>query len=98
MFFFSFFNKTIVNNDEQKTAVLRILNNTQVEPYIVYGPPGTGKTVTIVEAILQIMRNTNKRILVCAPANSACDTLAIKLMEHCDRQELIRIHSGSREM
>ncbi|XP_044257882.1 putative helicase mov-10-B.1 [Tribolium madens] len=91
------FNKTIANNPEQKNAVDKIVNNIQDIPYIVFGPPGTGKTITIVEAILQIKKRTKKRILVCAPANSACDMLAIKLIAHCTTQELIRINSSTRE-
>ncbi|XP_018580188.1 putative helicase mov-10-B.1 [Anoplophora glabripennis] len=89
-----FFNNTIVANKEQKMAVLNILNGTSMSaPYVVFGPPGTGKTVTIVEAILQIKKKTNKKILVCAPANAACDMLTEKLMMHCTRRELIRIMS-----
>ncbi|EEZ97839.2 putative RNA helicase armi-like Protein [Tribolium castaneum] len=91
------FNKTIAQNPEQKNAVDKIVNNIQDIPYIVFGPPGTGKTVTIVEAILQIKKRTKKRILVCAPANSACDMLATKLMPHCTTEELIRINSTTRE-
>lgn len=89
-----FYNSTITNNREQKTAVLNILNGTSMSaPYIVFGPPGTGKTVTIVEAILQIKKKTDKKILVCAPANAACDMLTEKLMMHCTKRELIRIMS-----
>jgi helicase MOV-10 len=91
------FNKTIADNSEQKKAVEKILNVTHDLPYIVFGPPGTGKTVTIVEAILQIKNRTKKKILVCAPSNSACDMLAIKLLEKCKKEELIRIHSSTRE-
>ncbi|RZC39005.1 helicase mov-10-B.1 [Asbolus verrucosus] len=92
-----FCNREIIHNFEQKNAVLKILNSVQALPYIVFGPPGTGKTVTIVEAILQIKKHTKKRILVCAPANSACDVLALKLMPYCTKDELIRIHSTTRE-
>lgn len=43
--------------------------------------PGTGKTVTLVEAMEQILTaNPNSRILACAPSNSAADLLAQKLM------------------
>lgn len=67
-------------------------------PFIVFGPPGTGKTVTIVEAILQIKKlRPNAKILVCAPANDACDLLAVKLQPHCTNTELIRVNSECRE-
>lgn len=42
--------------------------------------PGTGKTVTIVEAMRQLLaHNETARLLVCAPNNSAADLLAQKL-------------------
>lgn len=44
------------NNLEQQQAVSQIVNKSAMPaPYLVFGPPGTGKTVTIVEAIAQVM-------------------------------------------
>uniref|UniRef100_W8BT05 Putative helicase MOV-10 n=1 Tax=Ceratitis capitata TaxID=7213 RepID=W8BT05_CERCA len=76
-------NKSIEGNPEQIQAIEQIVSGANpYSPYILFGPPGTGKTTTIVEAILQIyMRETSPHILVTASANSACDTLALKLCE-----------------
>ncbi|CAH1967597.1 unnamed protein product [Acanthoscelides obtectus] len=94
-----FCNRAILTNPEQKIAVSKILNNTaKPVPYIVFGPPGTGKTVTLVEAILQIKRKTQKKILVCAPANAACDVVAEKLMKYCKKNEMIRLMSRTVDM
>ncbi|KAJ8920487.1 hypothetical protein NQ315_005356 [Exocentrus adspersus] len=91
-----FVNESVTRNQEQRTAVVNILNGTSGSfPYIVFGPPGTGKTVTIVEAILQLKKRTGNKILVCAPANAACDMLTEKLMPYCTQEELIRIMSQS---
>ncbi|XP_056633790.1 putative helicase mov-10-B.1 isoform X2 [Diorhabda sublineata] len=91
-----FFDQSIVNNEEQKTAVRNILNRTSGPyPYIIFGPPGTGKTVTVVEAILQLKKKTTHSILVCAPSNAACDMLTEKLIVHCKQNELLRIMSSS---
>ncbi|GLV31202.1 armitage [Carabus blaptoides fortunei] len=90
-----FVNENIRENEEQQQAVMNILNATSGNvPYIVFGPPGTGKTVTIVEAIIQIVRRlADCTILVCAPANAACDMIVAKLAPHFTKEQLIRIHS-----
>ncbi|XP_069689318.1 putative helicase mov-10-B.1 isoform X2 [Periplaneta americana] len=94
-----FINPLIRGNPEQREAVMNILKGTsRPAPYIVFGPPGTGKTVTVVEAILQVKKQIQgSYILVCAPSNAACDLLAQKLVPHCKTEELLRLHSSSRE-
>jgi len=60
--------------------------------------PGTGKTVTIVEAIKQILRrNPSARVLACAPSNSAADVLALRLAELLKPDTLFRFYAPSRE-
>lgn len=58
--------------------------------------PGTGKTVTVVEAMRQIMlKDPNARILACAPSNSAADLIAERLMG-LSPQQLFRLNAPSR--
>ena len=59
--------------------------------------PGTGKTVTIVEAIRQILdQNPHARILACAPSNSAADLIAQRLLA-LSTEEMFRCNAAFRE-
>ncbi|KAI0344524.1 P-loop containing nucleoside triphosphate hydrolase protein [Trametopsis cervina] len=70
--------RKIGDNPPQLEAVAAIVERPAGSvPYVVYGPPGTGKTVTIVEAIRQLIQTKpNARVLACAPSNSAADLIA----------------------
>ncbi len=65
-------------NDSQLAAVRHVLAAQDVA--IIHGPPGTGKTTTLVQAILETCRR-ERRVLVCAPSNTAVDLLTEKLAE-----------------
>ncbi|XP_078437162.1 P-loop containing nucleoside triphosphate hydrolases superfamily protein [Wolffia australiana] len=97
------FNKNL--NQEQLRSVDKILGCRGAPPYIIYGPPGTGKTMTLVEAILQIcQKDTNARILVCTPSNSAADHILDKLIAATEdssaspvqRSKIFRLNAASR--
>ncbi|KAF8906751.1 RNA helicase [Gymnopilus junonius] len=86
-------------DEEQKETVTAILNmKLGSVPFVVFGPPGTGKTVTIVEAMRQLLESDpNVRILACTPNNSAADLIAMKLMG-LGRSQLFRLNSLSRKL
>ncbi|KAJ3561909.1 hypothetical protein NP233_g9903 [Leucocoprinus birnbaumii] len=94
----AFFNLDIKNNPFQRTAIAAIVNAPPgTLPFIVFGPPGTGKTVTIVEAIKQILRkDQNAKILACAPSNSAADVITLKLADSFPKEEMFRMNAPSR--
>ncbi|XP_050354103.1 RNA helicase Mov10l1-like isoform X2 [Nymphalis io] len=101
--FAEFYNPLISGNEEQKSAVEHIVAGTSGKaPYIVFGPPGTGKTITIVEAIVQlVVRNPKNRIMVCTDSNMAADHIALMLLKYNKKLNitnfLIRANSQSRE-
>jgi helicase MOV-10 len=82
-------------NREQKDAAAFITapSSHLLPPYLMFGPPGTGKTTVLVECILRLLRTSvsaGHRILVCAPANKACDLVAGRL-----KNEILRLKLGN---
>lgn len=78
-------------NDSQQEAVRHVVSARDVA--IIHGPPGTGKTTTLVQAIRETVRR-ERRVLVCAPSNTAVDLLTEKLAEN--GVNVIRLGNPSR--
>ena len=78
-------------NVSQLAAVRQVIAAQDVA--IIHGPPGTGKTTTLVQAILETTRR-ERRVLVCAPSNTAVDLLTEKLAERS--VNVIRMGNPSR--
>ncbi|XP_028287550.1 DNA-binding protein SMUBP-2 [Parambassis ranga] len=73
---FEFFNTNL--DDSQREAVSFALS--QRELAVIHGPPGTGKTTTVVEIILQAVKQGQK-VLCCASSNVAVDNLVERLAQ-----------------
>ena len=78
-------------NESQQQAVTAITQNEQIT--IIHGPPGTGKTTTLIEAIIQLIRQGEK-ILVAAPSNTAVDNIAKGLIQQ--NVKLLRVGNASK--
>lgn len=63
-------------NDSQKEAVKFAILSKEVA--LIHGPPGTGKTHTLIELILQFLRQ-GLRLLVCGPSNISVDNIVERL-------------------
>ncbi|KAM6160185.1 DNA-binding protein SMUBP-2 [Erethizon dorsatum] len=85
----TFYNTTL--DPSQKEAVSFALS--QKELAIIHGPPGTGKTTTVVEVILQAVKQGLK-VLCCAPSNIAVDNLVERLAQ-C-KQRILRLGHPAR--
>jgi helicase MOV-10 len=85
-------------NYEQVQSVNSVCENEYgVLPFLVSGPPGTGKTKTLVELALNLLNTTDiGHILICAPSDSAADTLAQRLKQHLSPKQLFRLNAPSR--
>jgi DNA polymerase alpha-associated DNA helicase A len=66
-------------NDSQKDAIKFAMAAQDVA--LIHGPPGTGKTTTLIELILQFIKQ-GKRLLVCGPSNISVDNIVEKLSHH----------------
>ena len=78
-------------NESQQQAVKAVLQNNQIT--IIHGPPGTGKTTTLIEAVIQLVKNGEK-ILVSAPSNTAVDNIAKGLIQQ--HVKLLRVGNASK--
>ncbi|KAK9460409.1 P-loop containing nucleoside triphosphate hydrolase protein [Lipomyces oligophaga] len=85
------------NFEQQKAIDAIVSQNYGHVPYLISGPPGTGKTRTIVEATIQLIKsNPDCHILLCAPSDSAADTLALRLRHNMSNQDLFRLNNDRR--
>ncbi|XWS66379.1 hypothetical protein CRYUN_Cryun05aG0194400 [Craigia yunnanensis] len=75
----------------QKDAILKALSSKDV--FLLHGPPGTGKTTTVVEIILQEVKQGSK-ILACAASNIAVDNIVERLAPY--RVKLVRLGHPAR--
>jgi DNA polymerase alpha-associated DNA helicase A len=66
-------------NDSQKEAIRFALASREVA--LIHGPPGTGKTHTLIELILQLLKQ-NLRLLVCGPSNISVDNIVERLASY----------------
>ncbi|XP_016078888.1 PREDICTED: putative helicase MOV-10 isoform X1 [Miniopterus natalensis] len=96
---FKLYDRSLESNPEQLQAMKHIvMGTTRPAPYIIFGPPGTGKTVTLVEAIKQVVKHLPKaRILACAPSNSGADLLCQRLQTHLP-SSIYRLLAPSRDI
>ena len=78
-------------NDSQQEAVKFALAANDLA--IIHGPPGTGKTTTVVELIVQAVKQ-GQRVLACAPSNTAVDNLLARLV--AKDQKVVRIGHPAR--
>ncbi|XP_076971556.1 DNA-binding protein SMUBP-2 isoform X2 [Tamandua tetradactyla] len=85
----TFYNTSL--DASQKEAVSFALS--QKELAIIHGPPGTGKTTTVVEVILQAVKQGLK-VLCCAPSNIAVDNL-VERLARC-KQRILRLGHPAR--
>jgi DNA polymerase alpha-associated DNA helicase A len=66
-------------NDSQQEAIRFAIASREVA--LIHGPPGTGKTHTLIELILQLLKQ-QLRLLVCGPSNISVDNIVERLASH----------------
>ncbi|XP_050666667.1 probable RNA helicase armi [Leptidea sinapis] len=75
-----------LNSGQRNTIVNILRGECRPMPYIIFGPPGTGKTVTVVETVLQLLKNIpESRLLIATPSNSASNIITERLIEYREK-------------
>ncbi|QRV83270.1 RNA helicase [Ceratobasidium sp. AG-Ba] len=90
--------RRVASNYQQTLAIRQIVAQSPGDvPFIIFGPPGTGKTTALVEAVHQVvLANTQNKVLICAPSNTAADVIATRLSKMHSPTELLRLNAPAR--
>lgn len=80
-------------NQSQKEAIKFAMASPDLA--LIHGPPGTGKTSTIVELILQLLKQ-NQRVLVCGPSNISVDNIVERLAASSPSTSIVRMGHPAR--
>lgn len=80
-------------NDSQREAIRFALASTEIA--LIHGPPGTGKTSTIVELVLQLLKQ-DSRVLVCGPSNISVDNIVERLAASSPSTPIVRMGHPAR--
>ncbi|CAF3769432.1 unnamed protein product [Rotaria socialis] len=80
------------NSDQSKAIDISACMHEDREDrlHLIFGPPGTGKSRTIAGIVLNLLSNylyQRKKILVCAPSNSACDVISCHILQRLSKQQ-----------
>ena len=86
-----FFDATL--NESQRRAVRFALASPEVA--LIHGPPGTGKTYTLIELILQFLKQ-GLRVLVCGPSNISVDNIVERLSAASPSTPIVRLGHPAR--
>ena len=87
----TFFNKKL--DKYQKQAVRRAIHSNDF--FLIHGPFGTGKTTTIIELILQEVKQ-NHTVLVTGESNTAIDNILKKLKRKHDKIKFTRVGTSNK--
>ncbi len=87
----TFFDPTL--NPSQQDAIRFALSSPEVA--LIHGPPGTGKTYTLIELILQLLKQ-GQRVLVCGPSNISVDNIVERLAATSPSTPIVRLGHPAR--
>ena len=80
-------------NESQKEAIRFALASPDIA--LIHGPPGTGKTSTVVELVLQFLKQ-GQRVLVCGPSNISVDNIVERLAASSPSTQMVRMGHPAR--
>ena len=73
---------------ETVSRITKAVSQSSPKICLIHGPPGTGKSRVIVNLVTELLYGndtkfieSNKKILVCAPSNTATDEIVLRLIK-----------------